>query len=287
MGVTGRRFGLTKSRLYLVLIAGLLLAAGLLGRGASAAMPAQASTPSIRVLSPTHPVTVPIDGKIPIQVQVTGVKMDAAAMGRKSVPGEGHYHFYIDCIPSAAYVRNNNLGACWAGATAFTKTYFDLSTSHVRVTSGTHLLFLALAHNDHVLYRAPPAAITFTVTTPPMHISIISPTYPVTVPVNGKIPIQVLVSGVKMDMASMGRRNVPGVGHYHFYVDCIPPAAYVRNNNLGACWAGATASTKTVFDLSTSHVRVTRGTHILLLALAQNDHVLYKAPAADVILTVR
>jgi hypothetical protein len=251
-----------------------------------AAMPGAGSSLSIRVISPTHPVTVPVNGKIAVQVAVTGVKMDAAAMGRKAVPGEGHYHFYVDCIPSAAYVRNNNLGACWAGATAFTKTYFDLATSHVRVTSGTHILFLALAQNDHVLYRAPPAAITFTVTAAPMHISVVSPTNPVTVPVNGKIQIQVVVSGVKMDMAAMGRAPVAGEGHYHFYVDCIPSVAYVRNNNLGACWAGATADTNTVFDLATSHVKVTKGTHILLLALAQNNHVLYKAPAADVIFTV-
>jgi hypothetical protein len=286
MGGMGERVGLTRICLRLILAIALLLGAGLIAGRVRAATPHKGPALSIRVISPTHPVTVPVDGKIPVQVAVTGIKMDMAAMGRKSVPGEGHYHFYVDCIPSIAYVRNNNLGACWAGATAATMTVFDLSTSHVKVSPGTHILFLALAQNDHVLYRAAPAAVTFTVIAPAMHIWVVSPTHPVTVPVNGKIPIQVAVSGIKMDMAAMGRSNVPGVGHYHLYVDCIPSIAYVRNNNLGACWAGATAATKTDFDLSTSHVKVTSGTHILLIALARNDHILYKAPAADVIFTV-
>jgi hypothetical protein len=161
MGGTGD--SLTRNCLYLILAGGLLLTAGLLAGSARAAVPQKASSPSIRVVSPTQPVTVPAGGKIPIQVQVSGIKMDLAAMGRRNVPGVGHYHFYIDCIPSAAYVRNNNLGACWAGATASTKTVFDLATSHVKVTNGTHILLIALAQNNHILYKAPAADVIFTV----------------------------------------------------------------------------------------------------------------------------
>ena len=83
--------------------------------------------------------------------------------GRKNQAGHGHFHFYVDCIPSQAYSRPNNFGNCWAGAEASEKTVFDLATSQVKVKSGTHLLILALAQNNHVLYRVPAATISFTV----------------------------------------------------------------------------------------------------------------------------
>jgi hypothetical protein len=248
---------------------------------------APAAAPSIRVVSPSGMVTVPLNGKFPIQVSVSGIKLDMGAMGRKNVPGQGHYHFYVDCIPSAAYTRPNNFGGCWAGAVASERTVFDLSTSHVKITPGPHVLFLALAQNDHILYPAPPAAILFRVVKPSVSIQLLSPTRPVTVRPNGVIPIHVQVRGVTLDARAMGRKNVAGEGHYHFYVDCIPPAAYSRPNNFGNCWAGAVASERSYFDLSASHVKITPGTHVLLIALARNDHVLYRAPAADVVFTVR
>jgi hypothetical protein len=241
--------------------------------------------PSIELLSPTHPVTVQPNGKIPIRVRVRGIKLSPNAMGRKNVPGQGHYHFYIDCIPSAAYSRPNNFGGCWAGAVASERTVFDLRSSQVPVTTGAHVLFLALAQNDHVLYDAPPVAILFRVVKVPISLQLISPTRPVTVRLDGKIPIHVKVTGITLNKGAMGRKNVPGQGHYHFYIDCIPSAAYSRPNNFGGCWAGAVAIERTVFDLRSSQVPVKPGTHNLYLALAQNDHVLYRAPAVDIVFT--
>jgi hypothetical protein len=156
----------------------------------------------------------------------------------------------------------------------------------VKIAPGPHVLFLALAQNDHVLYPVPPAALVFRVVRQSVSIRLLSPTRPVTVPLDGTIPIHVKVTGVTLSAKSMGRKNVTGQGHYHFYVDCIPPAAYTQMNNFGSCWAGAVASERSIFDLSTSHVKIHPGTHVLLIALARNDHILYRAPVATVVFTV-
>jgi hypothetical protein len=205
-------------------------------------------------------------------------------MGHKNVPGEGHYHFYVDCIPSNGY-SVANLGGCWSGAAANTDATFDLSKSPRKVGVGTHVLLIALARNDHVLYPVPPASIVFTVTNSPMRISIVSPKKPVTVKQNGKFPLTLKVSGIRLDMNAMGRRNVPGEGHYHYYVDCITANAY-QSGLLSGCWAYSATALRTSFDLSQSHIKIKPGTHMLLVALAQNDHVLYRVPAANVIFTV-
>src|SRR5947209_6202238 len=128
---------------------------------------------SIQLLGPAGQVTVNENGKIPIRVHITGLKLNASAMGRSNVPGEGHYHFYVDCIPPAAYTQMNNFGTCWAGAVASTTTIFDLATSHVKIAPGQHVLFLALAHNDHVLYPPAPAALVFRVVKPSVSIRLL------------------------------------------------------------------------------------------------------------------
>jgi hypothetical protein len=105
-----------------------LMAVGLVARDSQAA---SNTGMSIQLLSPTGQVTVPENGKIPLRVRVTGIKLNMNGMGRPNVPGEGHYHFYVDCIPPAAYSRMNNFGSCWAGAVASASTTFDLGASHV------------------------------------------------------------------------------------------------------------------------------------------------------------
>ncbi|GAC1456343.1 MAG: hypothetical protein PVSMB1_06020 [Gemmatimonadaceae bacterium] len=137
--------------------------------GALVAQPARTSArsnsadASIRILSPKGHVTVPENGKIYLKLAVSGVKLDPAAMGRKSVSGEGHYHFYVDCIPPAAYSQPHNFGSCWEGAMASTNPTFDLAAVPVKVPPGNHILLIALAQNNHVLYRANAADLVFTV----------------------------------------------------------------------------------------------------------------------------
>jgi len=253
------------------------------------ASPAQSPAPKrVYILDPTHSVVVQPGGKIHLRLKITELQMAPNEMGRPNVPAEGHYHFYVDCIPPNAYYVAN-LAGCWAGASASLNAVFDLSTSHVKVESGTHVLLVALARNDHILYRVPPAALVFTVVNSPnvtgMGIRILNPLRPVTVAPNGKISLSLGTTGITFAPNEMGQANVPGHGHYHFYVDCIPSDAYTRPD-LSTCWAGASALMRTSFDLSVSHVKVGPGQHKLILALAQNDHVLYPARTATLLFTV-
>jgi hypothetical protein len=249
--------------------------------GAAAGAPA---SPSIQVLSPSRSFSVRENGVVPVTVKVSGVKLDPTAMGRGNVAGHGHFHFYIDCVPADAYTKAD-LEHCWGAASAATTTQFDLSTSHVKVAPGTHLLIIALAQNDHVLYQTPPAVILLTVVRPQLNIRLLSPTTAFTVKQNGTVHLSLKVTGVQLSMQNMGRSNVDGEGHYHLYLDCVPPDGYARAD-LTHCWMGAAATSGLAFNLTTSHVKVTVGTHLLIIALAQNDHVLYKAPATNVVMTV-
>ncbi|HZS94525.1 MAG TPA: hypothetical protein VFA78_07000 [Chloroflexota bacterium] len=250
-----------------------------------------AARASIRILSPKGHVTVPVNGKIHLKLAVTGIKLNASAMGRKAVAGEGHYHFYVDCIPPAAYKQPHNFGNCWEGAAASLNPTFDLASVPVQVPPGNHTLLVALAQNNHVLYQASPAILFFTVVKPapakPMSVQILSPKDPVTVSQNGKIHLKLAIKGLKLNMAAMGRKPVAGEGHYHFYVDCIPSAAYSKPHNFGSCWEGAAAGLNPTFDLASVPVKIPPGTHILLVALAQNNHVLYRANAATLVFTVQ
>jgi hypothetical protein len=254
------------------------------GHRAFAANPA-AGQMSIQIVSPNHAVTVPPNGSITLKVKVSGIVLDPKEIGKKAVPGRGHYHVYIDCIPPEAYTQVA-MSRCWAAAFATTTAVFTLSQSAVKIGYGPHTLFVALARNNHILYRAPPAAIQFTVARSNMSIRLLSPSEPITVSPGGKIPLRVQVKGIKLAPHAIGRKYVPGEGHYHVYVDCIQPGAYTRVA-MSRCWAAAFATTTAVFKLSESAVKVGRGTHLLLVALARNDHILYEAPAATMVFTVR
>lgn len=274
---------MNRARILIGLAAALLSASAALS--AHASPPGAGGLPSIQILSPARSVTVAAGGQIPIRLRVTGMKLSAANIGKRNIPGQGHYHFYVDCIPSDAYARAD-LGGCWAGASGYPQGVFNLATSAVKVRVGTHVLLVALAQNDHVLYRSPPAGLVFTVIRPHPSIRLLSPTGPVTVKRNGQIPLALEVRGVDMNPAAMGRKAVPGQGHIHLYVDCLPPDAYTAPD-LGRCWAGAEATTAPIFNLAKSAVKVNSGTHLLLIALAQNNHTLYRVPAAELIFTVK
>lgn len=141
-------------------VAALALATAAVAAPASAAKP-RASMLSIQLNSPQRPVSVSKMGKIPVNVKIAGIMLNAKLVGMKNKAGVGHYHFYVDCIPADGY-RTADLARCWAGAATSAMASFDLSTSKVKVTPGTHLLLVALARNNHVLYKAPASAIVFT-----------------------------------------------------------------------------------------------------------------------------
>ena len=117
---------------------------------------------SIQIAAPTGPVSVGMHGKFSVSVKINGLMLDPKAIGKAPVAGHGHYHLYVDCIPSDAYAKAD-IATCYAAAAATPTTIFDLSKSAVKITKGTHVLLVALANNNHVLYRTPASAILFTV----------------------------------------------------------------------------------------------------------------------------
>jgi hypothetical protein len=93
-------------------------------------------------------------------------------------------------------------------------------------------------------------------------------------------------------------KNAPGQGHVHIYIDCIPPDAYVKPDLASPCWefqfpkflSGAPGGTMTMagqFAPKTARVRLSKGPHLLLVALANNNHVLYRAPASAIVFVLK
>ena len=93
------------------------------------------------------------------------------------------------------------------------------------------------------------------------------------------------VKGLVLDATHMGKANVRGHGHLQFYVDRIPSAAYVRKD-LTHPWLAALGATTPVLNLSPTLIGG-RGKHRILVALAQNDYVLYRARAASITITAK
>lgn len=149
----------------------------------------------------------------------------------------------------------------------------------VVVTSALGILMSgAVAFSAHVSAARP--------NVPAMSIQLTTPTRPVAVGMHGKIPINVRIQGMTLAPSSVGKAAMAGMGHYHVYVDCIPADAYVKAD-ISRCYAQAEVSNAAVFNLAKSMVRVTRGEHLLIVALANNNHVLYNTPASAVPFTVR
>jgi hypothetical protein len=94
-------------------------------------------------------------GVITFRLAISGMKLDAANMGKRPVAGHGHVQYYLNKIPSDAHRRPDKRNLVAAVAT----NSYTLSrkTSRVKLPRGRHLLYIALAQNNNVLYNAHPA----------------------------------------------------------------------------------------------------------------------------------
>src|SRR5947208_5177259 len=90
------------------------------------------------------------------------------------------------------------------------------------------------------------------------------------------VTFQLRVKGLVLDATHMGKANVRGHGHIQLYVDGIPTDAYVRKD-LKQHWLASLAATTLSLNLSPALVGG-RGKHRIIVALAQNNDVLYRAP---------
>lgn len=92
-------------------------------------------------MSPTEGATIP-SGNITVTANVTNFKL-VNMLGRPSVAGEGHIHFYMDVpVPTTP----GKLAVTAAGT--FAPTY-NTSWTWPNVAPGKHNFSVQLANNDH------------------------------------------------------------------------------------------------------------------------------------------
>lgn len=99
------------------------------------------------------------------------------------------------------------------------------------------------------------------------------------------VTVHVRVTGIKLDPTHIGRKNVAGHGHMQLYLDRIPSSAYKKPSlsNVVAVAAGPIFS----FSLSSHWLKAARGHHHFIVALAQNNEVLYHGGTSSFTLTVK
>ena len=119
---------------------------------------------------------------------------------------------------------------------------------------------------------------------PPMSVRIISVKPATVTRKQATVTFHLRVKGLVFDAAHMGKANVRGHGHIQLYADKIPSDAYVRKD-LTQHWLASLAATTIALNLSPPLVGGP-GKHRIIVALAQNNYVLYKESSAAVTITV-
>lgn len=233
---------------------------------------------AITITSPIGTVARPrsadANGVFVITLSVQNFTLDAAHIGsRTNRPGFGHYHVYTDNFdPNSVF----KYYVTAAASTTIRVTSDQLAKAGV--SDGTHILYVVLANNDHSLVK--PLTLAMTVIRiapkPSAGIAVTSGAGTVSDPLlpqpDGSFVFTVQPQHFTFDAAHLGSRpNRPGFGHYHVYVDSIDPTASFR------FWleAGATSAIKISRDVL-AKAGVTIGTHVLYVALTNNDHSLLK-----------
>jgi hypothetical protein len=140
-----------------------LLALLVPGLGPAPAWAAATPAPAMRISRVTaQPTTVSLKGSILFTVTVQGLTLDRLHMGARAVPGRGHLQYYLDRIPATAY-RSFRDRSTFLGAIGTSQFLFRLKQSAVRITRGHHIVLIALARNNYLLYRTPVARVSITV----------------------------------------------------------------------------------------------------------------------------
>jgi hypothetical protein len=134
---------------------------------------------------------------------------------------------------------------------------------------------------------APPVPPRPAVAKPAMGVTIVSVTPRTVIRTNRSVTfrLQLHVRGIVLDPRHIGKANVPGHGHIQVYVDRIPADSYVRRD--AKRWLGAPLAGTTLRITVPPTLIGARGTHRLIVALAQNNSVLYRVPAASATITVK
>jgi hypothetical protein len=258
-------------------LAGFTILISLLAATFAHAQRSSDAIPTVAITSPigtvAHPQLADASGGFVITISVQNFILDPKHIGGKNRPGFGHYHIYVDQFDP------NSVFKYWINAAASpTIRVTPDQLAKAGVSNGIHLIYIVLANNDHSLVR--PLTLAFTVALVMPRVSpgitltsgIGSVSNPLAQGSDGSFTFTVQPQHFTFDAAHIGSHvNKPGVGHYHVYVDRIDP------NSPFNFWleAGATPAVRVTGD-QLAKAGVTVGTHVLYVALANNDHSLLK-----------
>jgi hypothetical protein len=93
------------------------------------------------------------------------------------------------------------------------------------VTTGIHTLYIALTNARHTLLKPMATASTVVLLGPSLVLQEHGTmAHPIVIPASGTITFHVSVSGFKLSVANMNKKEVAGEGHYHLYIDSIDPS---------------------------------------------------------------
>ncbi|HET7055774.1 MAG TPA: plastocyanin/azurin family copper-binding protein [Thermomicrobiales bacterium] len=227
-------------------------------------------SPSLDVVSPQDGATITAND-IPVQVKVSDLKLDCAALGRPDENGVGQVLALIDGTTIAQL------------ANFYCTDTFTISGEGL--APGKHTLTFVLASNTHapmmdtakqvmVDFQPPqPAPLPAANYTGDPGVTLSSPHDGDTVPTS--FPVQITPVNFSPTAALEGKTNVPGYGHYHVWVDAPEKPASLANLVL---MPGTNAFT---LDLSAWGP----GKHTIRIEPAQNDHTMYD-PAQPATFTV-
>jgi outer membrane protein assembly factor BamB len=216
------------------------------------------TSPGVTIVKPDNGSSASV-GDLTVSVAVSNFNL-VDKLGKANVLGEGHLHYYLDVeAPTAAgKPAIPPSGSTWAATAGTTHTFNNVS-------SGTHTISVELVNNDHTPL-SPPVVTTITVTTDT------KPRITISSPSNGKIVrtgnITIYTGVENFNLVDkLGKANVPGEGHIHYFMDtppvttpgkpAIPPA--------GSVWAPSA-------DSSHTFVNVPVGIHHFYVELVNNDH---------------
>jgi hypothetical protein len=218
------------------------------------------AVPSIRVVAPRNGATVS-GNQMVVEVRVQDFMLNPVAIGKRALPGEGHWYLYVD--------------GKFAGLSADHVVSIP-NDAYPALAAGKHTIRVELRNNDHTPVAGAESS-EISVTIPlksAMHYAPDSghPGIKILVPhdhtaVSSYLIVWAKVRGFKGSPMGLGSAAKTGEGNWHLYVD----------GKLGA------VSTSSVAD-----VRLTRGKHTLKATLHNNDFTPVAGASSDqVAVTVR
>jgi hypothetical protein len=198
--------------------------------------------PAIEIIEPMDQ-TIFYKDSIDLEIAVTNFMLNGSAMGMMSVPGEGHYHLFINDVLIGPSV--------------------DLMRTLEDLPAGTHELKVELYHNDHTpLIPRIMDMIHFTIVDDDPMIMIVTPSDMAYI-YDSTLHLEVMVHNFTLNASAIGMDNVPGDGHYHIYI----------NDDLVGPFT----------DLSVMLEDLPVGQHVLKVMLVNNDHSPVMPEAEDMI----